>query len=55
MADESIDIDAFLEYVKDKTREGMNKKQIASSLGISTTKLKDFLRRAKDLKRREKG
>lgn len=55
MKDEAnrIDIDKFLAYAKEKKSAGKTAKQIAQSLGLSTTKFKDLLRRAKELKRRE--
>ena len=49
----SVDIDKFLLYSKQEKSRGKTAKQIASSLGMSTTKYKDLLRRAKAFKRVE--
>lgn len=55
MKDETnrIDMDKFLAYAKGGKAAGKTAKQIAQSLGLSTTKFKELLRRAKELKRRE--
>lgn len=48
-----IDVDKFLAYAKSKKADGKTAKQIASSLGLSTTKYKELLRKAKDLAKRK--
>lgn len=48
-----VDIDKFLAYSKQEKAKGKTSKQIALSLGMSTTKYKELLRQAKTFKRVE--
>ena len=53
MEKERIDLNKFLDYVKGCKAEGKTAKQIAKSLGLSVTRFKELLRKAKALVKRK--